>query len=219
MYRRNRIMSEYDNTSSDDYVSGFGLGFEHEASMIAEIALSVVRDRAISSLYGYRSSEAGMFLGAATVFKEEYSYRLTHKLEECAKGASGIPLYSGAGELLGQLCRLLMVCKERGVLQKYVQEADEAIGQLNLDIAYMDDGDYIRHLRNAIMHCRYEVQIDPEDFSKSRAIFLDLKNGGKQISGQIALHPDQINAVMDILIKDVCLRYLDSVGWTFLIDN
>ena len=205
------MSSEYER----ELIAKFGLDAENEASMIAEVVLSVIRDRSISSLYGFQAFQQGRFPSVSEVFNSFYSQRVVSDLERHAKKASRQPLYSGAGELLGQLCRLLLVCKERGVLAPYITKANERLAQLEIKTTFMSDGDYVRHLRNAIMHCRYEVQVDPDDFLRTQLVFLDLRNGGNEISGMITVSPEQLNETLNILIDDICLRYLTDIGWSF----
>ena len=203
-----------------ELIESFGLSFEQEASMIAEVAFSVIRDRAVSSVYGRKASIYGCFPSAWDVFQEDYAKRAIEKMEECSEGSSrSVPLYSGAGDLLSQLSRLLMLCRDRGVLEEYAAAADEDISALGIEVEYMEDGRFIRHLRNAVMHCRYEIQLNSDPF-KTKIRFLDIcwdrKRQCKIITGLITLLPEQLEAVLDILIEKVCLQYLREIGWAFV---
>jgi len=193
---------------------GFGLTNEQEASMIAEVALSVVRDRAISSLYGFEAANEGLYPRPSRVFIEKYAKHICCKMEECNEGALNVPLYTGAGELLGQLSRLLIVCRERKTLSPYLEHGSKEIARLGVKIDYCKKSKCITHLRNAVLHCRYQINLSSMGFEESTIVFRDVDGEG-HISGEICATAKQINLILDVLIFEICFRYLADIGWTF----
>jgi hypothetical protein len=55
------------------------------------------------------------------------------------------------------LARLLVCCRDVDQLQPLVSAADARIGALGTDVAHMADGQYVRHLRNAVLHSHFKV--------------------------------------------------------------
>ncbi len=193
---------------------------ERTRSLISSTILSVVRDRLISSSYGFLLSQSEG-LSPSLLIDELFSDAMAEKLKvgisECfGEGALIWPLYSGEGDLYSQFLRLLLVCNE--MLQEetdIICEADEKISKLGI-ICRANGGKYIEHLRNAMMHGHCKVECDATDpFLTQFKLWDEVSYGNKrEQTAEFVLTVNDMNDLIDILIRDVCLRYLKQVDWT-----
>jgi hypothetical protein len=202
------------NLDFDAEIAAIGMTKEYEASLVASTLLSVVRDQAISSFYGKRLSEqqgVGTIL-IESVFTSDYAEHLKNVLSTyCIKQEYDFPLYSGEGDAIGQLSRLLIPCHEKSEwFKEYVDNANDSIDRLRMD-KYMSDADYIRHIRNAVLHCRFKVFVDKEDFNKSKIVFLDIIPGNR-ITAKIIATSENMVDIFKILVN-VYKKYLNDIGW------
>lgn len=196
------------------------------ASLIANTVLSVVRDRSISSLYG-------CYLA---ILKEEGSSNIVPPLEhiftenvaECLEkdikqqlgaGALNLSLYSGEGDLLSQLSRLLIICNE--TLRREAPDIIKAADVKICALVFPSDTDKdtpIRHLRNAVLHGHFEMLVNEEDPLKSVLHLWDIQPGTSdppKTTADYRLNIEALNTVIDILLEYVCLAYLNKIGWVF----
>lgn len=190
-----------------------------EASLIASTVLSVVRERSISSAYGLymkmlQDSGCDELPPYEDFFAPCVEKRLKLDIEErLGKGALNLPLYSGEGDLFSQLSRLLVLCNE--TLSKktpeLINEANKKIGALDFP-HQANNNEYIRHLRNAVLHGHFEVSANENIPFENILHFWDEKNGNE--TGNFFFNAESLNAVIDILLNDVCLAYLNEIGWT-----
>ncbi|MEG0503930.1 MAG: hypothetical protein RR547_04740 [Raoultibacter sp.] len=187
---------------------------EQEASLIASTLMSIVRDRAISGLYGYICAESGSFsVPVERVFTADFSLRLKHEFSKYgANPSEDLTLYSGEGDFISQLSRLLMLCNEKSeLLETYVNKANASIANLHIETDYLSGNDYIRHMRNAVLHGRFKVL--PDD---SKIVLLDVgihKKKVSKITAKITITSDELAEIFRILMKDVYKQYLDDIGW------
>lgn len=196
------------------------------ASLVANTALSVVRDRSISSLYGcylaILKEEGGsnMVPPLEHVFAGNVAERLGKDIEQqLGAGALNLPLYSGEGDLLSQLSRLLIICNEtlRREAPDIIKAADVKICTLILP-SDTDKDTPIRHLRNAVLHGHFEMLVNKEDPLKSVLHLWDIKPGTSappKTTADYRLNIEALNTVIDILLNYVCLTYLNKIGWVF----
>lgn len=147
------------------------------------------------------------------VFTKDYSKRITAKMSECCPGTEfSFPLYGGEGDFLGQLSRLLILCNESPDLKDYVVEANRRIGKLNLDADYIKDNQYIRCLRNSVLHGLFKYEIDVDDWKATKIIFLDVNKYAKKVTGKMVVTTEQLAGIMNI-VKEVYVKYLAEIGW------
>lgn len=196
------------------------------ASLVANTALSVVRDRSISSLYGcylaILKEERGsnMVPPLEHVFAGNVAERLGKDIEQqLGAGALNLPLYSGEGDLLSQLSRLLIICNEtlRREAPDIIKAADVKICTLILP-SDTDKDTPIRHLRNAVLHGHFEMLVNEEDPLKSVLHLWDIKpdtSAPPKTTADYRLNIEALNTVIDILLNYVCLTYLNKIGWVF----
>jgi len=202
--------------------SEVNMSTEAEASLISSTVLSVVRDRSISSAYGlFLKMLAEEGVGGAPPLDAIFSDKMANCMRanivsNLGSGALALPLYSGEGDLLGQLARLLVVCNERLAHEnaELIERADAAIGALGIE-AMARNGEYVKHLRNAVLHGHFEAIRNEEDPFETIIHFWDVnmrKREGRK-TGDYRLTISDLNSIIDILINDVCLKYLKHIGW------
>lgn len=190
---------------------------EFNASVFSSIVISVVRDRAISSVYGFYLAilrEEGQFSAPPLedIFSNGVANKLRLDMQKICKDSDSVILYSDAGDLFGQLSRLLIACNER--LAKEVDilaRADEKIDAMGFD-CWADKDSYIRHLRNAILHGHFSVTVDECNPLKTVFHFWDINNRGLR-TAEFNFTAEELNQVIDILIDDVCMCYLKRIDW------
>ena len=69
----------------------------------------------------------------------------------------------------------------------------------------MEDGDYIAHLRNAIAHGHFGVEVDKQDpLGRSRLVFFDVKPWNEEVTAIIEMNSDQLNEVINAMINGMC---------------
>lgn len=193
-----------------------------EASFIASTVLSVVRDRSISSAYGLFLAKTLEVGGRIVIppldvfFSEKVGKRLAIDItEKLGGGALNLPLYSGEGDLLGQLSKLLIVCNEKisSDNPKLIDNANKSIKALGFE-ASIDDGQYVKHLRNAIHHGHFEALKDDKDPLQAKLHLWDKQPRGKcETTADYKLSGKDLSSIIDVLIEKVCLEYLDQIGW------
>lgn len=68
-------------------------------------------------------------------------------------------------------------------------------------------------MRNAVLHGYFEIIADNDNSFKTVLNFWDLNvYKGIQIA-DFYFTADSLNSLINLLIKDVCLKYLDKNGW------
>lgn len=126
---------------------------EFDVSMIASMVISVIRDRSLSSAYGYYLSLIKDQTGSIAApplddfFSSTVAKRLRLDMRRLGEESEHIVLYSDMGDLFSQLSRLLIACNERLADEEgIIVQADEKIGSLEFS-RQVNDGSYIKHLR------------------------------------------------------------------------
>lgn len=189
-------------------------------SLIAHTVLSVVRDIAISSAYGcYMDAlkKTGC-LDEVPPLEDFFSHELAGVIKErvekqCGPQALSNYLFSGEGDFFGQLSRLLIICYEIiGSSSPIIKEADEKIAALDFP-REMIDGQYIRRLRNAVVHGHFTTESDGAQ--NRRIVLWDQLPGDGEETARFSFDADAIQKTINILIEDVCLKYLKQVGWAY----
>lgn len=190
---------------------------EREVDNLGGVVLSVLRDMAIAGLYGFKAEDG--VSGAAyptlnEVFVPEYAERIEAVVGELESvHGFGYPVYTGIGDLVGYLARLLIFVRESSELKPYLQSANNQISTVGLVVEYTNDSDYLRHLRNSIAHARFAVLVDPENPFESKLVFLDLAGGDKKVTAKITATADQLMSVIRIVIHEVYEVFLSDAGW------
>ena len=190
-----------------------------EASLVASIMISVIRDQAISSAYGKKlfDLKPGMVLSTYDIFVSDIASYLENKLSNYVENdALSYPLYSAEGDLLGQLSRLLIPCNQKSEwFKEYVDIANIKIDALDIEKDFFDNKDYIRHLRNSITHCRFQIVLDKSDFSQTKIIFYDIgkKKGKDVVTAKITMTNNNLVEVSKIIINNIYKKYLDDINW------
>lgn len=188
-------------------------------SAIASMVLSVLRDRAISSCYGACAEiylgECGAYPPYKAIFQDKVVAELEWKIGSwCGKDALLLPLYSGEGDMYGMLGRLMIACNElidKDECAKIIGTCNKRIAETGCVVTQKDD-EHLRHLRNAVVHGRVEIDNDPENPFQSIMIFSDVHNGSTNTRFEFTAFT--LNDVIDILI-DTCLECLKASGWIF----
>lgn len=194
---------------------------EWECSLVASTVVGVLRDRAVSSCYGRLAEKSIGTNGCPAVPYDaifhpnvvkqiEESFTTIHFITE----AQPYPLYGHESDLIGQLSRLLIVCKEGDSLDEETRDfINRRISGLNITTTNMKDGNYIRHLRNAVAHGRFGAVVDEQDpMNNSKLVFVDVNISEKSVTAIIEMNADQLNGIIDALIKGMA-DYLKRVGW------
>lgn len=210
----------------NDSINGNPIEAASMASLVANTALSVVRDRSISSSYGFYLATLkamGCSNGVPPLedfFTSKTAERLKNDIErQLGKGALNLPLYSGEGDLLSQLSRLLIICNE--TLRREAPDIIKAADVKICALVFPSDTDKdtpIRHLRNAVLHGHFEMLVNEGDSLKSVLHLWDIKPGTSdppKTTADYRLNIEALNTVIDILLKYVCLVYLNKIGWVF----
>lgn len=175
--------------------------------LISDICISVLRDRSISSSYGYYLSICNEAPDLTLFFSPLLSKKLMNDFENYGIKIDGLCLYSGLGDLYSQLTRLLILCRESTELKPYVEAANIRIGKI-AGVHMSKDDAYIRHLRNAVMHER--IEFEPR---KGLVIFVDKRHDGTN-TAEFIFNSQQLNELIEILLSDVLLKYLSDIGWS-----
>lgn len=187
-----------------------------EADLIGSIVVSVLRDFGVGGHYG-----KVMFAGGAiveptlsTVYQPEYAKAVAAELTSIAvvKNAE-VLLYTGWGDMIGNLSRLLVIARETVALEPLLSTANSKIAMLGLDVNHMGDDNYIRHIRNAVVHARFGVEVNESDPFASRIVFIDVDPRAQKITAKIKLTGEQLAQLMRIVIHEVFEKYLLEVGW------
>lgn len=188
-----------------------------EADLIGSIVLSVLRDFGVGGHYGkalFDSGEAMVMPTLATIYQPEYVNAVAVEMTSVAVvNSPEVLLYTGWGDMLGNLSRLLVIARETSALQPLLEAANAKIATLGLEAGYMRDDNFIRHLRNAIAHARFGVEVNQGDPFTSRIVFIDIDPRAREISARIKATGKQLSQVMRIVIHEVFERYLLQVGW------
>ena len=184
-----------------------------ERSLVASTVIGVMRDRAVSSYYGMFAALTQSLGGIPTVpydvvFSEKAAGYVEESLDRLpVVGEQPIyPLFGHESDLIGQMARLLTVCREGETLDDETREIiNRDIAALEITVSDMEDGDYITHLRNAIAHGHFGAEVDREDpLGKSKLVFVDVKPWNEEVTAVIETNADQLNAVIDAIIDGMC---------------
>lgn len=180
------------------------------ADAIGTVMLSVARDLAVSGFYGKTWHSQGALPALRDVFAPDFAANVEQELLALASVQSlEFPVYGNMGDALGMLARLLVCCRDIDQLRPLVGAADTRIGELGADISHMVDNDFVRHLRNAVLHSHFKVLVDAQDPFKSRFVFVDLRDG--ELTAKIVLSNDQLVKVIRIIVHEVFEAYLANL--------
>lgn len=177
------------------------------ADAIGTVMLSVVRDLAVSSFYGKTWHAGGALPTLTDIFAHAFAEHVEREFRALtAVGNLGFPVYGNMGDALGMLARLLVCCRDIDQLQPLVSAADARIGTLGADVTHMADGEFVRHLRNAVLHSHFKVLVDQQDPFMSKFVFIDVHAG--ELTAKIVLSNNQLVEVMRIIVHEVFEAYL-----------
>lgn len=198
-----------------------------DLSLMTSAVVSVIRDRAISSSYNYLLSQSiadnsqiddiqANALLLDVLFDEKLSERIRNRICEAFDATSfSCPLFGTEGDLLSQLYRLFSVTREfDDFLAPYTAGVEKRISEMLLFSpreSHVSDGKHLRHLRNAICHCRFETL---QHENRTQIVFTDYDIRNNQITAVLALDVLCLNEIIDALISDVFIRVFKDVGWT-----
>lgn len=190
---------------------------EEEADLIGNTILSVLRDFGLGGHYGkmlYNGGGVAVTPTLATVYQSGYVEAVAAELAslDVVKTAD-VLLYTGWGDMIGSLSRLLVVARETAVLTPLLAAANIEIAKLGIEATHMVDNDYIRHLRNAVAHARFGVEITEGDPFASKIVFIDADQRAHKITAKVKLTGEQLAQMMRIMIHEVFEKYLLEVGW------
>ncbi|QBE48451.1 hypothetical protein [Leucobacter triazinivorans] len=187
-----------------------------EADLIGNVVVSVLRDFGVGGHYGKVMFDGGAIVEPAlsTVYQPDYAEAVAIELTSIAVVKSAeLLLYTGWGDMIGNLSRLLVVARETAALEPLLSAANSKIATLGMDVSCMSDGNYIRHIRNAVVHARFGVQIDESDPFTSKIVFIDVDPRAQEITAKFKLTAEQLAQLMRIIIHEVFEKYLLAVGW------
>lgn len=190
---------------------------DQEIDNLGSVLLSVVRDMAIGGLYGRKTADSigGAQLPALDeVFSSEFARHVEAYLLDLqvVRTVAG-PLYGTIGDLVSYLARLLIFVRESADLEPYIAAANAAIAATGVSSDFMQDGDYLRHLRNSIVHARFMVKVDPADPFQSVVVFLDLAPSNGKVTAKIVSTTDQLVQIVRFIIHEVYEKFLVDCGW------
>ncbi len=185
------------------------------ADNVGTVMLSVVRDMAISSFYGKAWAvefAAGEVPPLDQVLSAEFACLVGQELRALGPVQHlNFPLYGSTGDALGMLARLLVCCRDVKQLEPFVKLADERIASMAIEVDHMADSRFVHHLRNAVLHSRFKVEVDTQDPFNSRFVFLDINPRTKELTAKIVLTNNQLVELMRIIIHDVFEAYLGNL--------
>lgn len=189
--------------------------------------VSVIRDRAISSSYNYLLSQSitdnsqieDTQINAPLLdilFDKKLSELIRSRIRKTFNVDSFLcPLFGTESDLLSQLYRLLSVTRELDdFLAPYTAGVEKRIGEMLLSSPkepHVSDGEHLRHLRNAICHCRFETLLHED---RTQIVFTDYDIRNDRITAVLALDLLCLNEIIDTLISDVFIRVFKDAGWT-----
>lgn len=192
------------------------MSIEEEADLIGSIVVSVLRDFGVGGHYGQVMYGNGLIRppALATVYQSEYVEAVATELTSIAVVKSvDVLLYTGWGDMIGNLTRLLVIARETTALRPLLSIANSKIAVLGIDVSHMSDDNYIRHIRNAVVHARFGVEINERDPFKSKVVFIDVDPRAQKITAKVKLTGDQLSQLMRIVIHEVFEKYLLEIGW------
>ncbi len=180
---------------------------EFDVSMIASMVISVIRDRSLSSAYGYYLSLIKDQTGSIAApplddfFSSTVAKRLRLDMRRLGEESEHIVLYSDMGDLFSQLSRLLIACNERLADEEgIIVQADEKIGSLEFS-RQVNDGSYIKHLRNAVLHGHFSAQVDVDSPFNTVLHFWDVNPRNGQTTAEFNFTVESLNDVIEILLE------------------
>lgn len=192
-------------------------------SLIASVVKSVARDRAISGKYGYEVMSKNQppyleknIIKLNTIFTKDYEYHIRRYFKKYYVEGElyDNSLYADMGDLLGQLARLLIICVEL-IDDEYIDNGDKEISKIDFydcrdndfykKYDYLNLNSYIYRLRNAVIHGHITTIIH-SNWENTELCFWDAKNNN--VHTEFRLTNEQLNEIIDIIIRDVCLKYL-----------
>lgn len=189
-------------------------------SLMTSAVISVIRDRAISGCYGLSASlrdtdiDDFNYEPLYDVLNKKVAERLINSV--CTVfhvEAFSCAVFGVEGDLLSQLYRLLAIAQQYSdKLEKYIVNVDSTFEKAFSEQSENMDSSYIRHIRNAVCHCRYKIEPDRSDLDNARIVLYD--GHGGEVSFELRLSVDDINFIIDTIIKDVFIALFDDAGWT-----
>lgn len=218
MGRSGNPVANSERRTVENELAELKMSAEAEADLVCSIVLSVLRDIGLGGHYGMVSyNESGTYVTPKldTIFQPSYAEAVAAEVTSLSVVKTpDVLLWTGWGDMIGNLSRLLVAARELPTLKPLVEAANVKISGLELDVTYMSDSDFLRHLRNAVAHARFGVQVNPADPFASRVVFLDLAQRDSKVTAKISLTAEQLARVMRIVIEEVFDKYLQDVGWT-----
>ena len=186
-----------------------------EANFIAETCITVIRDRTISSLYGFECYRNGEMYGTKPSLCTILSHSAVEALNETYKrydiDLDDITIYARIGVLYSQLARLLIACREIPKLQPLVENANSKISSMKIcSEAYIEEN-HIRHLRNSVCHGNVELQLDDNPL-QSQIVFVDKRRNGTE-TARYSMDSEQLANVIEVIHSEILLTFLNQIGW------
>lgn len=184
------------------------------ANHIGTVLLTVVRDVILSGKYSKSWYESSALPALSDVFQSDYAGNLERELRQldCVQGFN-FPIYGNLGDGLSLLSRVLVCCRDYPQLDALVRKANESIHAMGVEATYMSDQDYLRHLRNAVLHSRFKILEHADAPFESTFVFLDVRHDLKKVTAKIRLTNKQLMEIVKIVALDVFAVYLKQSGW------
>ena len=206
-----KLGSENNSQAVEQELEELKLSDELESSYLKGIYHSVVRDIAIGQIYGKELETSGAAaVPFQEIFTDEYCSNLDLQFGRIYKdGIYDFPLYTDHGDLLSQLARLLTVPIERSGFSEHLKKADRKIGLIGLKTKYMKNKDYVRYLRNSVVHSSYGVR--STDTGNPEFIFISSTK--TKINAKIYASTEQLIEIIQVVIEDTWIpRILELDG-------
>ena len=186
-----------------------------EANFIAETCITVIRDRTISSLYGFECNRNGAMYGTKPSLCTILSHSAVEVLNETYKrydiDLDDLTIYAGIGDLYSQLARLLIACRETSGLRPLVADANKRLSSMKIcSEAYIKEN-HIRHLRNSVCQGNVKIQLDNNPL-QSQIVFVDKRRNGTE-TARYSMNSEQLANVIEMILSEILLAFLNQIGW------
>lgn len=179
-------------------------------SNIASVLAVVIRDKGLSARYGWLAcGDSGMNNPSEVMLNDLFNKETSDFLKDYYKqyNLSWVDWgYSDIGDVIGWLTRILLIAKFDD-LKEYKRQADRKIERIDfIGERLGKSNEHISTLRNAVMHGNFSTEVISKDPSKTLFNFWTISD--KKVRAYYQFTCKQLNHVIDIIIKDVFIKYL-----------